>query len=199
MRGAEDGHAVCSWPCTVTCEKGEPAPVERTRLTTLLSGLRGTRTVPAAMRRLRTFPGEPLGCASIDHYREIRQGFPEVILCDGQVPAQTMAIAHRLLKHSRRLLATRVAPDVARALRRLGPRAACHKPARAVLVQDHAPVRRGDIVFVTAGTADIPVAEEARITAEATGSRVEVCMTWEWRGCTACWSSLPAWTGRSQA
>lgn len=149
--------------------------MERTRLTPLLSGLRaGTRTVPAAMRRLRTFPDEPLGVATRDHHREIRQGFPEVILCDGKTPAQVMAIAHRLLKHSRRLLATRVAPDVARALRRLDRRAVYHKPARAVLIQDQAPVLRGDILLVTAGTADIPVAEEARITAEAMGSRVEV-------------------------
>lgn len=129
--------------------------------------------VPAAMERLRTFPSEDLGFALVDHHRSIRQGFPEVIFCEGKTRAQTVAIARGLLKKGGPLLATRVEPDVARALARLDRRAVYHELARAVVIQRRRPELRGDILVLTAGTADIPVAEEARVTAETMGSRVE--------------------------
>lgn len=141
----------------------------------LLEGLRARRIdIPLALERLRTLPFEDLGFAAVDHHRSIRQGFPEVIFCEGKTQAQTVAIAKRLLKRGGPLLATRVSPPVARALRRFDRRARYNETARTVVIQPRRPARRGDVLVVTAGTADIPVAEEARVTAEVMGSRVEV-------------------------
>lgn len=134
----------------------------------------GKLDVAEALERLRTLPYEDLGFASVDHHRSIRQGFPEVIFCEGKTRAQVLAIARGLLKKGGPLLATRVEPDVARALARVDGRAVYHELARCLVVQKRKPQAKGDILVVTAGTADIPVAEEARVTAEVMGSRVEV-------------------------
>lgn len=130
--------------------------------------------VTRALERLRTLPYEDLGFAAVDHHRSIRQGFPEVIFCEGKTQAQTLAIAKGLLKKGGPLLATHVSPAVAKALRRFDRRAVYHETARTVVVQSRKPAPTGDVLIVTAGTADIPVAEEARVTAAVMGSRVEV-------------------------
>ncbi len=130
--------------------------------------------MPHALERLRTLPYEDLGFAAVDHHRSIRQGFPEVVFCEGKTQAQTLAIAKGLLKKGGPLLATRVSPAVAKALRRYDRRAVYHELARTVVIQSRKPPRKGEVLIVTAGTADIPVAEEARVTAEVMGSRVEV-------------------------
>ncbi len=130
--------------------------------------------MPRALERLRTLPYEDLGFAAVDHHRSIRQGFPEVIFCEGKTQAQTLAIAKGLLKKGGPLLATHVSPAVAKALRRFDRRAVYHEMARTVVVQSRKPALTGDVLIVTAGTADIPVAEEARVTAAVMGSRVEV-------------------------
>jgi NCAIR mutase (PurE)-related protein len=149
--------------------------MDHTHLMKLLSEVRAGRlSVAAAVARLRTLPFEDFGFAAVDHHRAIRQGFPEVIFCEGKTPTQVLAIARGLLKQGGRLLATRVEPSVARALCRLDRRAVYHESARAVVVQGRKLILKGDILVVTAGTADIPVAEEARVTAEAMGSRVGV-------------------------
>lgn len=133
----------------------------------------GKFTIEEALQRLRTLPYEDIGFASIDHHRSLRQGFPEVIFCEGKTKTQITDIARKLLKKGNPLLATRVTPEIARALKRLNPKAVYHEAARLVSVSDSKRPRVGDIVIVTAGTADIPVAEEARITAEVMGSRVQ--------------------------
>lgn len=148
--------------------------MDQDRLKKLLSDLHigkvGVRTV---MERLRTLPYEDLGFASVDHHRSVRQGFPEVIFCEGKTRTQVVAIARGLIKKGGPLLATRVEADVARALTRLDRRAVYHPVARAVVIRKQSVRLQGDILIVTAGTADIPVAEEARVTAEVMGSRVE--------------------------
>lgn len=145
------------------------------RLTKLLTDLRAGRTnVAAALERLQTLPYEDLGFASVDHHRSLRQGFPEVIFCEGKTPSQVLSIARGVLKKGGPLLATRVEPAVARVLSRLAPRAEYNELARTVVVQRRKPVLQGDILVMTAGTSDIPVAEEARVTAGVMGSRVEV-------------------------
>lgn len=148
--------------------------MDHKRLTQLLKDLRaGKLDVPRAVARLRSLPFEELGFASLDHHRSIRQGFPEVILCEGKTKAQVVAIARGLLKKGGPLLATRAEPEIAKALVRLDRRAVYSELARTVVIQSRTPAGKGDILIVTAGTADIPVAEEARITAEVMGSRVE--------------------------
>ena len=133
----------------------------------------GKLTVPKALDQLRTLPYEDIGFASIDHHRALRQGFPEVIFSEGKTKTQITDIARKLLKKGNPLLATRVTPDVAHALKKLDRKAVYHETARLVSVSDPKRPRIGDIVIVSAGTADIPVAEEARITAEVMGSRVQ--------------------------
>ncbi len=134
---------------------------------------RARRTVTQALADLQALPYEDLGFASLDHHRAIRQGFPEVIFCEGKTTRQITAIARSLLKRGGPMLATRVSPEAARALKRVRGRVEYSELARTVVVRR--PRRRlvGEVLIVTAGTADVPVAEEARITAEVMGSRVD--------------------------
>ncbi|MBL8073735.1 MAG: nickel pincer cofactor biosynthesis protein LarB [Nitrospira sp.] len=133
----------------------------------------GRLTVEQGLERLRSLPYEDLGFASLDHHRSLRQGFPEVILCEGKTREQVVAIARALIKKGGPFLATRAEPTVARAIRRLDPRAKYYPDARLVAIHPARRNAQGRILVVTAGTADVPVAEEARITAEVMGSRVE--------------------------
>jgi hypothetical protein len=146
----------------------------RERLEKLLRELQSGRlSLAAGLDRLRTLPYEDLGFASVDHHRSLRQGFPEVIFCEGKTRAQVVAIARGLLAKGGPLLATRATADVAKALGKLDRRAQYHELARTVTIQRKKPSLVGDVLIVTAGTADVPVAEEARVTAEVMGSRVE--------------------------
>jgi NCAIR mutase (PurE)-related protein len=133
----------------------------------------GKMSIPHAIRQLRTLPYEDLGFAAVDHHRALRQGFPEVIFCEGKTPLQITAIARQLLKSGGPFLATRITQEVAKTLKRLSRKAIYHEIARIVSVSDPKRISQGLIVIVTAGTSDIPVAEEARVTAEIMGSRVE--------------------------
>src|SRR5437868_213592 len=130
----------------------------------------GILPVKTAIGQLRTLPYEDLGFASVDHHRSLRQGFPEVIFCEGKTPVQIRAIAKALLKHHRPLLATRATRQVAGIIKRLDRRAVFHDEARIVSIRDPKRRLQGHILVMTAGTSDIPVAEEARVTAEVMGS-----------------------------
>jgi len=130
-------------------------------------------TVAQALQRLRAMPFEDLGFASLDHHRSLRQGFPEVVLCEGKTIDQIVAIARALLKKRGPFLATRADPAVARAIRRLDGRARYYSDARIVAIRPASHTPQGHVLVITAGTADVPVAEEARVTAEVMGSRVE--------------------------
>jgi NCAIR mutase (PurE)-related protein len=148
--------------------------VNREQLTTLLNRVReGSVEISDALTRLRTLPYENLGFASLDHHRALRQGFPEVIFCEGKTERQVVAIARTLLRRNGSLLATRAERVVARALLRLHRRAVYHEEARVVSIVPPKHVRRGSVLIVTAGTADIPIAEEARVTAETMGSQAD--------------------------
>ncbi|MGQ0667195.1 MAG: nickel pincer cofactor biosynthesis protein LarB [Nitrospiraceae bacterium] len=133
----------------------------------------GRVTVAQALRQLRSMPFEDLGFASLDHHRSLRQGFPEVVLCEGKTTAQIVTIARSLIKKGGPFLATRAEPAVARAIRRLNPRARYYADARIVAIHPGSHKTQGHVLVVTAGTADVPVAEEARVTAEVMGSHVE--------------------------
>ena len=144
------------------------------RLERVLSGVqKGTMSVKTALDQLRSLPFEDLGFASLDHHRSIRQGFPEVILCEGKTAAQICRITRALLKHHRPFLATRATREVASAIKRIDQRAVYHEEARIVAIRDPKLRLRGHVLVITAGTSDVPVAEEARVTLEVMGSRVE--------------------------
>jgi pyridinium-3,5-biscarboxylic acid mononucleotide synthase len=133
----------------------------------------GQVTIDQALQRLRSMPFEDLGFASLDHHRSLRQGFPEVVLCEGKTVAQVVAITRAFIKKRGPFLATRAEPAVARAIRRLDRRARYHADARIVAIPAPAQKELGHVLVVSAGTADVPVAEEARVTAEVMGSRTE--------------------------
>jgi NCAIR mutase (PurE)-related protein len=118
-----------------------------------------------------------LGFATIDIEREKRCGFPEVIFCQGKTPYETARIAREILRYHKYFLATRADKKTYQAVKRVCPDAKYHQRARVITVDRRHPGKRpkkkGLIVIVTGGTADIPVAEEARLTAEIIGNNVQ--------------------------
>jgi pyridinium-3,5-biscarboxylic acid mononucleotide synthase len=133
----------------------------------------GAVSADEAVARLRHLPFESLGFANVDHHRAIRCGFPEVIFCPGKTAAQVRAIFSRLAEAGGNVLATRAAPEIFDAVRRDHPRAEYHELARAItLRQGRSAKPAGHVAVVSAGTSDLPVAEEARATAEIMGQRV---------------------------
>jgi NCAIR mutase (PurE)-related protein len=150
--------------------------MDRARLAELLAAVRsGTCPVDEALQRLRTRPFEDLEFARIDHHRALRNGFPEVILGEGKSAEQVVAIAERMVAAGSSVLVTRVGPETAARLVDAVPGFAYHATARLALRwRDEAEVTgRGTILVVSAGTADVPVAEEAALSAEIMGNRVE--------------------------
>jgi hypothetical protein len=126
---------------------------------------------------LHAFQAAPvanLGFASVDTHRALRKGFPEVIFGAGKTPDQVVRIAAKLLAHEHRILITRITPAHARVLRKKFPRAVHHELARCVTIEKSPGHKQpGTIAVVCAGTSDLPVAEEAAVTAEIMGHRVE--------------------------
>ncbi len=135
---------------------------------------RGKLSSDEAVQRLRHLPFEDLGFANVDHHRALRVGMPEVIFGPGKTPAQLTEIFARLAKHGQNVLATRVTPDQVRAVKRKFRKAEFHELARAItLTRDETVYGKGKVVVVSAGTSDIPVAEEALVTAQIMGNEVQ--------------------------
>jgi len=145
------------------------------RIRDLLREVRqGKVDVEAAVERLRHLPFEDLGFAKVDHHRALRQGMPEVILGSGKTPEQVVAIGRELLKRSKNLLITRASRETYRAVKKLARRAEFFPLSGAIRVWgDRTLQGKGTIAVVCAGTSDIPVAEEAQVTAEVMGNRVD--------------------------
>jgi NCAIR mutase (PurE)-related protein len=139
----------------------------------------GDLQVNQALNSLRSLPYDDCGYAKLDLHRSIRTGFPEVVFCQGKTCEQAVEIVKRLAGHHHTVLATRVAPDVAERIAEAVPGCIYHGAARLLVVERPGKkakktARGGKYVMVLcAGTADLPVAEEAAITAESMGSRVE--------------------------
>ncbi len=135
---------------------------------------RGKLTPDDAVARLRHLPFEDLDFAKVDHHRTLRAGFPEVVLAEGKTAKQVAAIFSRLARHQARVLATRATREQFAAVRRAVKKAEYRELARAIVLQrDRTKYGKGKIVVVSAGTGDIPVAEEAVVTAEVMGNDVE--------------------------
>lgn len=135
---------------------------------------RGRLAPAAAFDALTHLPHEDIGFARLDHHRELRCGFPEVVFCQGKRPEQTGRIAEKLFAKSERVLLTRADDATWEAVRARVPSATRHDLARSItLCRGRAPRPIGLVAVVCAGTADVPVAEEARVTAEVMGARVE--------------------------
>jgi NCAIR mutase (PurE)-related protein len=125
------------------------------------------------LRAFQAAPVADLGFALVDTHRALRKGFPEVIFGAGKSPAQVLGIAGALLQREERILITRIGPDHARALRKKFKHAVHHELARcATIDKKPLPKRASAIAVVCAGTSDLPIAEEAAVTAEIMGNRV---------------------------
>jgi hypothetical protein len=139
----------------------------------------GTISEDEAVALLKAFPMEDLGFAKIDHHRALRRGFPEVVLCEGKTAEQVAAISERILAGNVPLLATRVSPQQAEAIQQVIPDAEYNPTARTVVARPQGREspkgqgQKGTVLIVSAGTSDIPVAEEAAVTAEVMGNHVE--------------------------
>ena len=138
----------------------------------------GTTTVAQAQAQLvdmlRRIPFEDLGFARVDHHRAIRQGMPEVIFGAGKTPDQVAAIAERLVSAGHPLLVTRTDETTYSAVKTVVPKAQFHSAARAITYSNGSkPTGQGVVLIAAAGTSDLPVAEEARVSAELLGNRVD--------------------------
>ena len=144
-------------------------------LRTLLTDLqRGTIDVEHVERRIRLAPYEDLGFAKVDAQRQLRVGFPEVIYCPGKTSAQIIGIAEELLAHDQTVLATRATPEVYAEVKSRVSAAEYYDDARAIVVRRSIrPIAQGRVAVVAAGTADLPVAAEACLTAELMGCQVD--------------------------
>ena len=157
----------------------------------------GKRSPDDAVERLRHLPFEDLGFAKVDHHRAIRAGMPEVIFGQGKTPAQLAQIFARLAKQGGNVLATRTNEKQFAAVKGKVRKAEYSELARAIaLKRDRKLYGKGKIAVVSAGTSDIPVAEEAVITAEMMGNDVEHLMMSAWPAFTDCWRTARCWPGR---
>jgi len=144
----------------------------------LLDVRRGRVTTRQALEAIAHLPFESIGAGSVDHHRGIRQALPEVILCQGKTKAQCLGIARAIVAKSGRVLATRASVEQAQALiAEFGRAATWNEAARTVVVQEPKKMRRargraGRVLVVSAGTSDLPVAEEAVVTLEFMGLSV---------------------------
>jgi len=150
-----------------------------TQLLQLLQQIQHGTVEPAAaqdriLQVLRQAPYEDLGFARVDHHREVRQGFPEVVFGMGKTPAQIATIASRIVERGHNLLVTRADAAVFEAVKAALPRATFHAEARAItLAQKEMTSGHGTVLIITAGTSDVPVAEEAAVAAEIMGNRTD--------------------------
>jgi NCAIR mutase (PurE)-related protein len=147
------------------------------KLTQLLRDVQsGKLTVNEAVEALRTLPFEDIGDAMVDHHRQFRRGFPEVIMGEGKTADQVVSIARSLAEKNANVLITRIEKDKVAALRKIFPDVEYHSRSRtATLARKPIEIKgTGTVLIVTAGTSDIPVAEEALVTAQMMGNEAEM-------------------------
>jgi len=144
-------------------------------LSKLLAGVKtGTVEINDALEQLKNFTVKDLGYATIDNHRELRTGYPEVIYGQGKTPEQVAGIVQYMLTRHNNILATRVTPDMVESVRKVCPEAEYNHTARTIAIRmKEIPLPPTYIAVITAGTSDLPVAEEAAVTAEIFGNRVE--------------------------
>lgn len=135
----------------------------------------GELTLEQALDKLKILPYEDLGFVKLDHHRRMRQGFAEVVFCQGKTVEQVQTIVEKLALHNGSILATRATKEMYEAVKQVAPDAKYHELARTISIErQKKPVDKERFILVmSAGTSDIPVAEEASITAEIMGNEVK--------------------------
>ena len=140
----------------------------------LIKVQQGKLSPKKALQSLKDYPYQDLTFAKIDHHRELRRGYPEIIYGLGKTEDQIIKIAQAIIKNGSNLLITKVGPELYRNLKKKIPRAKYNPLAKTIHLRQQKPVPgKGKIVILTAGTSDIPVAEEAAVTCEILGNEVE--------------------------
>lgn len=149
--------------------------MDKAYLTKLMKQVASGETGPEeAVETLKELPFEDLGFANIDHHRKLRTGYPEAVFCQGKMPEQIAAIMKELAEVNDNIIGTRATEKDFEEVYKVLPEAEFYPEARMiVLMKNTLPKREGTIAVVTAGTADIPVAEEAAITARCLGNKVD--------------------------
>ena len=144
------------------------------KLTTLLNQVQQNQiTIDQAISSLRQLPFEDLGFSKIDYHRQLRQGFPEVIFCEGKTIEQVVKIAERLVDVGQPLFATRATVEMYQAVLSIAPKAVFNQAGRTISLPAEKLIQQTGILVVSAGTSDIPVAEEAVETASIMGNQVD--------------------------
>lgn len=134
----------------------------------------GKISIKEALHKLKSFPYEDIGFAKIDTHRACRRGFPEVIFCQGKTPAQVQKIVERMNKNYKTILAMKADKTIYTAVKKINENATYYESARAIVIGKIPKIKnKNKILIISAGTADMPVAEEAAITAQWMGNAVE--------------------------
>ena len=134
----------------------------------------GALSVEDALRRLRLLPFEDLGFANVDHHRWLRQGFPEVIFGGGKTADQVARIVESMYKHDHNILITRATSAYFERVKQIAPEAEYHEGARAIAVRKDTQIYgKGTVMVVSAGTSDMPIAEEAVVTLKVMGNSID--------------------------
>jgi pyridinium-3,5-biscarboxylic acid mononucleotide synthase len=149
--------------------------MDREKLRNLLQDVQSGKTgIDAAVTQIKFLPFEDLGYANVDHHRAIRVGVPEVVYCSGKSDEQILGITRSLEQRGTDAMLTRIRPETVENLKRTFPDLIHYTDARIAVLRRNPPSEPiGRILVVTGGTSDIPVAEEAAVTAETLGNRVE--------------------------
>jgi NCAIR mutase (PurE)-related protein len=134
---------------------------------------KGTRSVEEALEVLKSFPYTDLGFARIDHHREMRTGYPEIVYCAGKTIAQVKEIFRVMSQKENNVIGTRASREMFDAVKKISGKAVWYSEAKIISIQKKKPeTTKTKIAVITAGTSDIPVAEEAAVTAELLGNNV---------------------------
>lgn len=149
--------------------------MDENELKALLEGVKnGVINIEEGLDKLKDLPFKELGYAKIDNHREVRVGYPEVIYCEGKTVEQIRGIVQFMLTKNNNILGTRATEEMYETVKQICPEAEYNKLARTITIRKKViPVPSTYIAIVTAGTSDIPVAEEAAVTAEILGNKVE--------------------------
>jgi pyridinium-3,5-biscarboxylic acid mononucleotide synthase len=140
----------------------------------LLEVSQGKKSLDEAYKSLRDFSYSDLGYAKVDHHRQVRRGYPEVIFCAGKTIEHIKGIVVKMLEKGENILGTRATPEMLEAVKKLHPKVVCNELGHIFgITQNEIQKTESYIAIITAGTSDIPVAEEAAVTAEFFGNRVE--------------------------
>ncbi|MDF7822802.1 nickel pincer cofactor biosynthesis protein LarB [Pontiellaceae bacterium B12227] len=133
----------------------------------------GEADLPETLSTLKQLPFEDMGFAKVDHHRALRTGYPEVVFCQGKTHEQVEKIFQALEKHNDNILMTRAEPELFQRLEKIDERLIYNELGRTITLETSDREKTGNVLVISAGTADIPVAEEAAVTASIAGAKVE--------------------------